>query len=138
MSEMRTILSRIFKLSFKRKPKRAGDNPYPLSLTTAEMAQLKELLRSPGWVAYRNLLERYADLRAQRLLQPLPPDATNVERGAILALFEIAALPDQLLKHLGDEHARTKRADGNDAANATTDFYWQWGSEYFRDRFRHP
>lgn len=104
------------------------------------MAQLKELLRSPGWAAYRRLLERYADLRAQRLLQPLPLDTTNIERGAIAALFEIAALPDQLLTHLGDHDARRTKGAANDraATDPGADFYWQWGAELWRDQFRHP
>lgn len=128
----------MFRLSFKRKPKRAADNQYPLSLREGEITALKELLRSPGWQAYRNLLERYADLRAQRLLQPLPLDQTNIERGAIAALFEIAALPDQLLKHIGDADARRTNGDANDRADDSHDFYWTWGQELFRDRFRHP
>ena len=127
-----------FKLSFKRKRLSGTDNRFPLSLSATEANQLKELLRSPGWGAYRNLLERYANLRAQRLLQPLPLDQTNVERGAILALFEIAALPDQLLKHLGDHDDRLNRDGTNDRAADPADFTWAWGSELYRDRFRHP
>ena len=100
------------------------------------MEQLKTLLRSPGWAAYRRLLERYADLRAQRLLQPLPLDQTNVERGAIAACFEIAALPDQLLKHLGDHDDRIKRDGANDAT--VPDFSWGWGHPLFADHFRKP
>jgi len=71
-------------------------------------------------------------------LQPLPLDQTNVERGAIAALFEIAALPDHLLTHIGDYDARLKRDGSHDDADATSDFHWQWGNEYFRDRFRKP
>src|SRR5205809_122598 len=136
MFAMPKTLSQAFKLSFKRKARSGADNRYPLSLSATEVNQLKELLRAPGWAAYRTLLERYAELRAQRLLQPLPLDQTNVERGAIAAIFEIAALPDTLLKRLGDHDDRLKRdGAGNDPG---TDFYWQWGAELFRDRFRHP
>ena len=125
-----------FKLSFKRKVPSPKASPYPLSLGMTEVNSLKELLRSPGWPAYRSLLERYANLRAQRLLQPLPLDQTNVERGAIAALFEIAALPDQLVKHIGDSDARAN-ANSN-AESGTPDFSWAWGNSLFADRFRHP
>ena len=128
-----------FKHLFKRRAKSAPTSPYPLSLRETELTALKELLRSPGWAAYRTLLERYAELRAQRLLQPLPLDQTNVERGAVAALFEVAALPDQLLKHIGDHDARRTSGPGaNDTADATADFHWQWGQALFADRFRHP
>lgn len=126
-------LAETFRLSFRRA--RSKPSRYPLSLTGAELAQLKELLRSPGWAAYRSLLERYADLRAQRLLQPLPLDQTNIERGAIAALFEIAALPDQLLTHIGDQNGRQQHDGDNEPA---ADFSWAWGNSLFADRFRHP
>ena len=127
-----------FKLSFQRKAPSLKDNRYPLSLSGTEINSLKELLRSQGWPTFRKLLERYGELRAQRLLTPLPPDATNVERGAIAAIFEIAALPDQLVKHIGEYDARRTNTDGaNDNADDPA-FYLGWGSEYFRDTFRHP
>jgi len=122
------------RLSFKRKAPSAKGSPYPLSLSAREINSLKELLRSPGWAAYRSLLERYADLRAQRLLSALPLDQTNIERGAIAALFEIADLPDHLLKHIGEYDARKQ----HDGADEPADFSWAWGNDLFRDRFRVP
>src|SRR2546427_6160157 len=102
MFETPKTLFRQFKLSFRRRAKSPTASPFPLSLTATEVKQLKDLLCQPGWAAYRSLLERYAELRAQRLLQPLPLDQTNIERGAIAAVFELAALPDTLLQHLGE------------------------------------
>ena len=142
MSATLKTLFRTFKLSFRRRAPSPPANQYPLSLTGAEWVALKELLSSPGWAAYRALLENYANLRAQRLLQPLSLDATNVERGAVAALLEIAALPETLVQHVEALDARRHKL----AADDSSDLTWRWGNPLFADDFtrsnggssRHP
>jgi len=89
---------------------------------------------SPAWGGYKTLIEHYAELRAQRLLQPLSLDQTNVERGAVAALFEVAALPEAIIKHvkeLDDARERTKPG-----ADDTAESILRWGSPYYADDFR--
>ena len=51
-------------------------------------------------------------------------------------VFELAALPDTLLKHLGDHDARIRTAADDDSDGLN--FHWRWGNPLFRDSFRVP
>jgi hypothetical protein len=95
---------------------------------------LKTLVRSPEWASFRAFLEGYAELRAQRLLGSLSPEQTNLERGAIAAVFEIASLPEQVITQWEEYYARRKAA--NDPTDDTANFYWKWGNALFADDFR--
>lgn len=128
------LFGKLFKLSFRRKVPSPTSSQYPLSLTGAEWVALKELTASPGWAAFRSLLENYGSLRAQRLLTPLSLDQTNVERGAIAALFEIAALPETLIQHAKTLDARRAKLRPDEHA----EFAWQWGNPLFVDDFQNP
>lgn len=125
-------LVQALKLSFKRKTPIQSGSKYPLSLTAAEWRLLKEAVDSPAWAGYKAFLEHYAEVRAQRLLQPLSLDQTNVERGAVAALFEVAALPEALIKHKEQLDARER--DSKPGADDPAEFHW--GSPYFADQFR--
>jgi hypothetical protein len=69
------------------------------------------------------------------LLTPLTPDQTNIERGAVAALFEIAALPELLISHY-KELKDAERERAADERDARSDFHWKWGNELFADDFR--
>lgn len=124
---------------FRRKAPAQQVSQYPLSLSAEEWHQLVDLVAQPGWAAFRGLLERYASLRAQRLLTPLTHDQTNIERGAVAALIEMAALPEQLISRWREiEREQQRRRDDALAAAdiaAGNDFHWRWGSSLFADSF---
>src|SRR5258706_7379674 len=106
-----------FRISFKRKEPLPKGSRFPLSLTGTEWVALKELVSSPAYLRYKAFLDNYAELRAQRLLQPLSLDATNTERGAVAAIFEIAVLPEAIIKHVKElDDARERNAVGADDA----------------------
>ena len=127
------------RLFARRKPPAAKDR-FPYSLKAREWEQLRSLVESPAWASYRALLEHYGTLRAEKLLTPLTPDQTNIERGAVAALFEIAALPELLISHYEDiKNAERQRAA--DARERATEheghkFHWQWGNDLFSDNFK--
>ena len=95
------------------------------------MRLLAELVEHPAWAAFEALVEHTAEIHARRLLTTLPPDQTNVERGAIAALNEVAALPSLIVQHQ-KELNRVKRTDDNDSAGLT----WAWGNSLFADDLR--
>lgn len=129
-----------FKRFFKRKTPSALGSRFPLSLRAEQWAQLQALVQDPAWASYRALLEHYGTIHAFALLQPLSPDQTNVERGKVAALFEIAALPELLISHWKEiERDRTKRERDErdrDELNRGYDFSWQFGNPLFSDDFR--
>jgi len=129
-------LSRLF--SRRKAPDKA--NRFPYSLKAKEWAQLQDLVQSPAWASYRALLEHYGTLRAEKLLTPLTPDQTNIERGAVAALFEIAALPELLISHYEDlknaERKRAADARDRDEEREGHAFHWKWGNDLFSDNFQ--
>lgn len=96
----------------------------------AQVRLLAELVEAPAWAAFEALVEYTAEIHARRLLTTLPLDQTNIERGAIAALNEVAALPSLIVNHQ-KELDRVKRTDDNDNAGLT----WNWGNPLFTDHF---
>ena len=121
----------MFKKLFARRKHPSGtENQFPISLKAREWASLKALVESPDWVGFRAFLENYAALRAQKLLQPLTPDQTNIERGAIAAVFEVADLPEKLIAHFKETQNAKRNGD------EPQDVSWFWGNSLFADQFR--
>lgn len=81
-------------------------------------------------MVFRKLLESYGELRCQRLLQPIGIDQTNVERGAIAALFEMAALPDHIISR------KQEIDDARVSDNESADLNWDWGNPLFYESYR--
>ena len=141
MSAMPKTSSLLFRLFSRRKTPSAEANRFPHSLQAKEWRQLADLVAHPAWEAYKKLLEHYGTIRAAKLLTPLPPDQTNIERGAVAALFEIAALPDILISHWKtieeEQRVRTERGLDDESARRNYDLSWRWGNSLFADDFRH-
>lgn len=97
------------------------------------MAALVQLLRQPDFQAFKRFLQRLQAYHVRRALSPLPPDQTNLERGAVAALTEITATLDYLIQqHLNERKQHDGPAQHN-GSDPLREYAKRWGSPYHPD-----
>lgn len=115
----------MFKLFSRRKVKWPEGSPFP-RLERGQVQDLKELTASSGYEVYQQVLETTAELRAQRLLQPLSPEQYHFERGVLFAYVEMHDVVQRIIN-------RQKELDEHGQRNEQQQPSLHWGSANFID-----